>query len=61
MMGYLAYEAAQVRNRDLRREAEMQRHAVALRKMREDPARVPERPKRRAFSWRVLLRPSRAA
>jgi hypothetical protein len=61
MMGYLAYEAAQARNRELRRQAEVQRHAVALRKTREDPAHERERPRRRAFSLRVLFGPSRAA
>jgi hypothetical protein len=61
MMGYLAYEATQANNRELRRQAELQRHAVVLRKAREDPPPEPEQPRRRALSPRILFGPSRAA
>jgi hypothetical protein len=61
MMGYLAYEASQAGNRDLRRQAEAQRHAMALRKAREDPVPEPAQPRRRPLSLRILFGPSRAA
>jgi hypothetical protein len=60
MTGYLAYEASQAINRELRRQAAAQRRALALKAARAEPAPPAKRPRRRALIPRLRFRPSRA-